>query len=75
MGVGLLRDGTFSIEDDAMEDGMRWRAVCRDRYGKILDATRWVTSPARAVRDEQRLITGTYWADGGDPHADWVRAA
>jgi hypothetical protein len=75
MAVDLLRDGEFSIEDDATEDGMLYRAICRDRWGRILDATRWVDSPAKAVRDEQRLITGTYWCDGGDPWREWSAAA
>ncbi len=67
----------YEIEVDMTADGPRWRAVALDSYGKVVDSTRSVTSPSRAVKDQLDLMRGRYWAnDGGDPWRDgWTTAA
>lgn len=67
---------TYRIESTAAEDGLMWRAVGVDSYGVVREHTRWTDSPAKATRDEQRLIRREYWCDdGGDPWREWVKAA
>lgn len=66
----------YEIEVDVTADGARWRAVALDSYGHVLDSTRSVSSPGRAVRDQLDLMRGRYWAsDGGDVHREWTTAA
>jgi hypothetical protein len=66
----------YEIEVDFTADGPRWRATARDSYGQLVDSTRSVSSPGRAVRDQLDLMRGRYWAgDGGDPHREWSTAA
>lgn len=71
-----MADGLrYRIESTASDRGLLWRAEATDSYGRLADATRWVHRPSDAIRDQMLLMRNQYWADGGDPHRGWVRAA